>query len=601
MAPRARFDDLTPHGEHAFELDGLVEVVEAHTTDQVAAALQRVEDARRLGLWAGGFVAYEAAPVFDPALTVSARRTDAFADLPLVWFGLFERSEPVTPHRRRNGGTGLYSVSGWSADTSSAQWRAGIETIRARIAAGDTYQVNHTLRLRAAFSGDPFEFYGDLALAQRGAYAAYLDTDRFQIASASPELFFEIGNGEITLRPMKGTHPRGRWAEEDAAMAARLEASGKDQAENLMIVDLLRNDVGRIAEFGTVRAERLLNLERYETLWTLTSEITADVPDTLTLWDVFAALFPSGSVTGAPKASTMRIITELENSPRGVYCGAIGYVEPGTGPLSAHFNVAIRTVVIDAEEGVAEYGVGGGITWDSEPESEYEEARTKARLLVERRPEFALLETLRWDEPGGFVLLERHLDRLEGSAEYFGYPFDRSHLVELLDKAVGDLHGSVRVRLLLGRDGVASVEVDERVLAPFAEMPAGPVARVELGTTQVGAQDVFLYHKTTRRDLYEDQRDEHPYAEDVLMVNTDGELTESTLANVVVRFGDVWWTPRLGCGVLPGTYRAELLDQGVIAERTIRVEELRHADEVALINSVRGWRAVELADGDGER
>ena len=601
MVPSARFDNLSPGQEHAFVLTGFRETIVAHRIDDVGLAIRRVCDARRDGLWAAGFVAYEAAPGFDSGLKVRDRPDgDQLSELPLVWFATFEGRAPVTPFRARRGSAGAYSVSGWAPDADAEQWNRGIAQIHERIGMGDTYQVNHTFRLRAAFSGDPAELYRDLALAQRGSYSAWLNLGRFQIASASPELFFDMSGGRMTVKPMKGTIRRGRWPAEDADLARQLETSVKDQAENLMIVDLLRSDLGRIASFGSVRAERLLTLERYETLWTLTSEITAQVPESVGLFDVFTALFPSGSVTGAPKASTMGIIAELERTPRGVYCGAIGYVAPGDGDIDARFNVAIRTVVVDGDEGIAQYGVGGGITWDSDASNEYEEARTKARLLVERRPEFDLLETLRWDEAEGFLMLGRHLERLGRSAGYFGFAFDRDHVGELLAKSVSSLRGSARVRLLLNREGAAVIEVDERVVAPFAHVPSGPVARVALGAPDVKADDIFLFHKTTRRRLYEAQRDAHPYAEDVLMVNDRGELTESTIANVAVRFGDVWWTPGLGSGALPGIYRAELLDRSEIGERTILRDELVHADEIALINSVRGWRRARIVGEDDE-
>ena len=275
------------------------------------------------------------------------------------------------------------------------------------IASGDTYQVNHTFRLGATFKGDAFEFYRDLALAQRGGYCAFLDTGRHVIASASPERFFRIAGKHITVKPMKGTIRRGRWPAEDAAFAQRLRASAKDQAENIMIVDLMRNDLGRIARFGSVSADRLLELERFLTVWQLTSEISAELRVGVGLRNVFAAVFPSGSVTGAPKRRTMEIISGLESSSRGVYCGAIGYVAPArSGGLEATFNVAIRTAVLDTHNGRVEYGVGGGITWDSDPDSEYREANLKADILRRPRLPDALLETLRWSEDSRFWLLD---------------------------------------------------------------------------------------------------------------------------------------------------------------------------------------------------
>ena len=599
MVPSARFDDLTPGHEHAFELLGHTDTIVARSRDEVVPALRAVAGAASRGLWSAGFVAYEAAPAFDTALEVRhSRPGDPMRDLPLAWFATFERSEPAQPVQPRVALPAGYSVSGWAPDIDAAQWHREIADIRAHIAAGNTSQVNHTFRLRAAFAGDPWELYRDLALAQRGAHAAWLDTGRYQVASASPELFFRIDDERITVRPMKGTMHRGRWSDEDLALAERLLASEKDRAENLMIVDLLRRDLERITPSGSVPTERLLQLEQYETVWTLTSEMSAELAAGADIVDVFRAIFPSGSVTGTPKPATMGIIADLEPSSRGVYCGAVGYVAPSGETPSAAFNVAIRTVVVDIDEGLAEYGVGGGITWHSDAGDEYEEARTKARLLAERRSEFDLVESMRWDPGEGFTLVDRHLGRLEASAAYFGFVFDADHVRELLDKSVSSIEIPMRVRLRCNRYGAVNVEIDERLLDPFAVVPGGFPVRLAMGEPVVDPDDVFLYHSTTRRSFYEVQRDEHPDTTDVLLVNQDGELTESTRANVVIRFDDEWWTPRLASGLLPGVYRAELLATGVIGERAIRRDEVLDADEVALIDSVWGWRRAALAAGD---
>lgn len=600
MVPSARFDDLGQGREHSFELYGHRETIVAHAVEDVVPALQAVVDASRAGRWSAGFVAYEAAPAFDAGLAVRHRRLgEPLPDLPLVWFATFEERRAVAPFQPRARFPAGYTVSGWTPEVDAAAWHDAIARIREYIAAGDTYQVNHTIRLHAAFAGASWDLYRDLALGQRGAFAVWLDTGRYQVASASPELFFHLDGTRITTRPMKGTVARGRWPTEDMELAEWLVASEKDQAENLMIVDLLRNDLGRIGEFGSVRAERLLDLERYETLWTLTSEVSAELGDDVGLVEIFSALFPSGSITGAPKARTMEIIADLERSARGVYCGAIGYVAPEAEGTDTQFNVAIRTVVVDAEEGIAEYGVGGGITWDSDASKEYEEARTKARLLVERRPEFDLFETMRWEPDRGFVLLDGHMSRLAASAGYFGFLFDRDHVIELLEKSVSTLDRAMRIRVGLSRHGAVNVEIDEQLLDPFRETPDGPLVRVAVGPPVMDPDDVFLFHKSTQRLVYEMQREAYPYVEDVLLVNRRGELTESTIANVALRFGDRWHTPHLDSGLLPGVYREALLDAGVLTARAIARDELFDADAVAVINSVRGWRPVRIVPDEG--
>ena len=371
MTPWARFDDLVTGR-------GLVcpppyRVLTAARAEDAPGVLAEVEAATRGGDWAFGYVSYEAAPGFDPALVTAAPGAD---DPPVAWFGLC--GEPVA-------GTPVVDAAapadsrpaGWTPDWSAAEHAAAVRRVREHIAAGDTYQINLTDRLRAPFDGDPARLYAALAGAQRGRYHAYLDLGRHVIAGASPELFLERTGDRIRTRPMKGTAPRGATPAEDLQRARRLRVSEKERAENVMIVDLLRNDLARIAEVGSVAVTELCALERYPTVWQLTSEIGARLRPGTGLPEIFRALFPCGSVTGAPKASSMRIIRELEGGPRGVYCGAVGLVGPG----SARFSVAIRTAVVDRRAGTAVYGAGGGITWGSDPAAEHAELLAKAAVL----------------------------------------------------------------------------------------------------------------------------------------------------------------------------------------------------------------------------
>jgi para-aminobenzoate synthetase/4-amino-4-deoxychorismate lyase len=356
-----------------------------------------------------------------------------------------------------------------------------------------------------------------------------------------------------------------------------------------MIVDLLRNDVGRIARPGSVRVPALFQTERYETVWQMTSTVAARLLPDLSGTGALRALFPCGSVTGAPKARTMEIIRDLEDSPRGVYTGAIGFLAPPDAPgPRACFNVAIRTVVVDEQTRSAEYGVGGGITYDSTARGEYEEVVAKARVLSERRPEFALLETLAHDPESGFPHLDAHLDRLRSSARYFGFTYDEGTVRDALDKAVVDVDGAARVRCVIGRDGSAAVEA--AVLLPGPETPV----RVAIDESTVDPGDPFLYHKTTMRRRYTDAAARHPAADDVLLVNLRGEVTESTIANVAVLLDGRWWTPALASGLLPGTARAAALASGRLAERAISVADARRAASIALLSSVRGWRPATI-------
>ena len=583
----ARFDDLTPGGA-SFRLRDPVGVLEATRPDEVAGAIGAAEAAAARGLWVAGFVTYEAARALDASLTARTRESgDALSTLPLAWFGMFERREETALPEPRDAAPG---AGAWRPSITRERYDASIATIREHIAAGDTYQVNFTMRLRSTLTGDPRGLYRDLCFAQRGAHAGYVDTGRHRILSASPELFFRLDGRRITTRPMKGTAPRGRWPEEDAAHAAMLVASDKDRAENAMIVDLLRNDLGRVAIPGSVRWDRVFEAERYETVWQLTSTVTAELASGTGLVDVFRALFPSGSVTGAPKVRSMQIIAELEDSPRGVYCGAVGWLAPqGAGAPDASFNVAIRTVAVDAGTGLAEYGVGGGITWDSSAAGEFDETVAKARVLTSRRPSFELLETLLHDPEDGYRRLDEHLERLRSSSEYFGFVFDE-HAVRgaLTEAAASSLAKPVRVRLTLARSGA--------IAWGTLPMPASANdhVRVALDDVPVDPADVLLFHKTTLRARYEEARARQPDADDVLLVNTRGEVTESTIANLAVRIDGRWWTPPLDCGLLAGTERAALLAEGTLAERVITPEEVRAAEEIALVNSARPWRTATL-------
>jgi para-aminobenzoate synthetase/4-amino-4-deoxychorismate lyase len=559
-----------------------VELIVARTLDEVRPALHAVQRAVDAGYYAGGYLAYESAPAFDPAL-----RVQPGGDLPLLWFGIFREPCAATPEPE----DAAFQLSPWQPNVSQAAYRRKIAAIREAIANGETYQTNYTLRLRAAFSGDDWAFYRRLRAAQRADYCAYLNLGRFRVLSASPELFFHWRDSEIVARPMKGTAKRGRWLAEDQAWAAWLAASEKNRAENLMIVDLLRNDLGRVAAVGSVHVPQLFAIELYPTLFQMTSTVAATARPGTTLDDIFAALFPCGSITGAPKASTMNLIARLEDSPRGVYCGAIGLVTP---QREAIFNVAIRTVVIDTESGAAEYGVGGGITWDSTPEDEYAEALTKAALLSEPAPSFALLETLRLEQ-GTYTLLERHLDRLAESARYFDIPLALPAVrAALTEHRAQWAQGSHRVRLLVALDGAITVES-----TPLTEQPNAPLP-ITLATTPIARHDRWLFHKTTRREIYEQRRQEQPAVFDVLLWNEQGELTEFTIGNLVIELDGVRWTPPRESGLLAGTFRAELLEQVVIHERVLTRADLMQAARIWLINSVREWVPVDLVHAHTE-
>jgi len=587
----ARFDDLTGNSP-SFRLAEPVGVLEATRPDEVRGLLEAAEGAAARGLWVAGYVAYEAAPGLDPALAVRTRAAgDPFERLPLAWFAMFERREDTAlPVPQADPEPA--AADAWRPSVDRETYDRAIGRIRDEIAAGETYQVNYTLRLRSQVAGDERGLYRDLCFAQRGAYAGYLNLGRYRVLSASPELFFRLDEGVLTTRPMKGTAPRGRWPEEDVAVAERLRGSVKDRAENAMIVDLLRNDLGRVAEPGSVTWSDVFDLERYETVWQLTSTVTARVRTGAGLADLFGALFPSGSVTGAPKVRTMQLIAELEDSPRGVYCGAVGYLAPpGSGHPAARFNVPIRTVIVDAETHAAEYGVGGGITWDSRAAGEYDETVAKARVLVDRRPAFELYETILHEPETGFRHLDRHLERLRASCDYFGFTYEGAAIAEAAEReATRFPDRAARIRVVVDRRG--------RVTSGGLPLPE-PIEPVKVALDEaerVDPSDPMVFHKTTRRRRFEEAKARHPDADDVLLTNTRGEITETTIANVAVKLGGRWWTPPLDAGLLPGVGRELSLEEGRAQERPITVAELTEAEEVALVSDSRGWRRVRLVD-----
>jgi para-aminobenzoate synthetase/4-amino-4-deoxychorismate lyase len=573
-------------------------VIVAHDVSEVAAALRAVEEGTRQGLYAAGYIAYEAAPAFDDALVTQA----SGAEQPLVWFGLFRGPQPAPPSAAPpSAATADASATTstswtWQPDITPAQYRAGIDAVKEAIARGDTYQVNYTFRLRAHIDdeGGALDLdarYLQLANAQRAPYSAHLNLGRWRVLSLSPELFFRIRGGRITTKPMKGTAPRGRWCEEDEERAAWLAASEKNRAENVMIVDLARNDVGRIAEVGSVRAVSLFEVERYPSVFQLVSTVEGTLRERTTLADVFGALFPAGSITGAPKSSSMRLIASIERAPRGVYCGAIGFVTPSGDAI---FSVAIRTAAIDTHTGRTEFGVGGGVTWDSTTDAEYAEALSKA-VCLSPVPAFDLLETMKLED-GVIVRRERHVERMRQSAAYFDMPFDAARIDAVLDTLRASLEGEGphRVRLLLSPLGVPRVQS-----TPLAPSSADGVTMrtplpVVLAKTPVSSQDVFLFHKTTNRAVYKAHARAHPDAFDVLLWNEACEVTEFTIGNVIAEIDGERYTPPRRCGLLGGTLRAELLEQGAIRERVITLDALSSATRLWLINSVRGSIEVRL-------
>jgi para-aminobenzoate synthetase / 4-amino-4-deoxychorismate lyase len=561
----------------------------AEKLEDVLPALREVEWLIQANNWyAAGFLSYEAAPAFDPVLesrasTIllnedSSPRSARINEFPYLWFGLYPKPRIVALPKPEE----PKEILDWQPTSRREVYDSAIAKIKQHIAAGRTYQVNYTMRLRADFTSNPWEFFLHLAQNQN-RHGAYIDTGRHVICSASPELFFHLDSNTIICHPMKGTAPRGRTTAEDQEQSEWLKHSVKNRAENVMIVDMVRNDLGRIAKIGSVSVPQLCETERYPTVWQMTSTVRAETAASLT--DIFAALFPCASITGAPKVSTMKIIADLERTPRKIYTGSIGHMTP---QRQAKFNVAIRTVLIDRERQNAEYGVGGGIVWDSTSTDEYTEALLKAQVLTQRQS-FSLLETILWMPKEGFSLREKHVARMLDSASYFDIPLTKESLEEYLNQLSSGFRMPQRIRVLLGQNGELNSES-----SPLVAFVNKQPLQVSLATEPIDSSNVFLFHKTTQRDVYNAARKGRKDVDDVLLYNEKGELTEFTIGNLVVELEGQLLTPPISCGVLAGTFRAYLLETGQVVERTILVERLDHCTKTYRVNSIRGWQCVEV-------
>ncbi|KAI95717.1 aminobenzoate synthetase [Rhodomicrobium udaipurense JA643] len=544
----------------------------AERVEEVMPVIREAEAQAQQGRWAVGFVAYEAATAFDTALRTLAPDPG----FPLAAFAVFDAPTPPCE------APSAFACGGWNADMTRAAYGEKIAHIRDGIAEGAHYQVNLTMRLASRFEGDPRGLFQALRRAQPHAYALYLDFGDvsglgWQIASVSPELFFawEPRTRALLARPMKGT------ARADAPPEALL-ASPKERAENLMIVDLLRNDIARVAVEGTVCVPKLFSIETLSTVQQMTSTVTGTVRPKTALAGIFAALFPCGSVTGAPKIAAMKSIAALETGPRGPYCGALGIIEPGG---AATFSVGIRTVAI--ANGTAVCGVGSGVTWDSNAADEYEECIMKRRFLLRASAPFELLETMRIED-GAVVILHRHMARLARAAEHFGFPFDEAEVRRAIAEACADrATGAHRLRLLLSREGVLTLET-----GPVPHTPADPVVR--FAQSPVSSDDEFLRHKTTNRAVYEAHAPKNTAIFDTLLFNERGEITEFTRGNVAIMCNGKLVMPPETCGLLPGTLRAELLARGDVAEKLLTRKDIVEASKLVFLNTLRGMISVRL-------
>lgn len=552
-----------------------IQVIQTSNLSEVKQCLQQIEIAIQSGYYVAGYLSYEVTYAF-----LHRQMTPKASNLPLLWFGVFKAPDKEMTSISTEQ---PYHVGKWKVMQTKQEYEQAFAHIMKKIQDGDIDQVNYTVPFKAHFSGNTYRYYERLKTAQNARYSAYLQLGNMDILSASPELFFQVDGNDITVKPMKGTIHRGKSYDEDMAHRAWLQSSKKNQLENKLIIDLMKEELHPITNPASIHIPALYEVEQYPTVYQMTSTIKGQLQSTITFQDMIERLFPCGSISGVPKKETIALIHELEPFARDVYCGAIGYMTPNR---EAIFNVPIRTVTIDHEKEQATYGAGGAITANSSVEEEYEEMLTKTKVLTLEEPTFELLETIGLLD-GKLIVLEEHLIRLKRSAAYFQYNVEIDNVrKKLLQVAEQYNEEAWRVRLTVAKRGNIDI-----VCQPMQHMKQ---ARVALAKKPIDRENHFHYHKTTNRVIYDQHKVEDPHIFDVLLWNERNELTEFTIGNLVVELDGMLYTPPIHSGVLPGTFRESLLKSGKIQEKVMHTSELVNATRIWLINSVRQWVDVHF-------
>lgn len=568
--------DFKQLGQRLIFTDPIKELKTRHL-DQVEELLTEIEGWQEKGYYAVGYVSYEAAPAFEEKFQVHPAPLQKEY---LLYFTIHDKAEqdsiPLTYEE-------VEMPAAWQSLTSEQEYEKAIETIHHHIRQGDTYQVNYTVQLSAELNPeDSLAIYNRLVVEQNAAYNAYVEHDETAILSISPELFFEEHRGQLTTRPMKGTTNRGLTLEQDREQSAWLAQDAKNRAENMMIVDLLRNDMNRISQTGSERAEHLCSVEQYSTVWQMTSTIKSLLHEGIGLAELFKALFPCGSITGAPKISTMAIIKATEKAARGVYCGTVGICLPDQRRI---FNVAIRTIQLEGRKAI--YGVGGGITWDSTWKSEYIETQQKSAVLYRKNPRFDLISTGKVTN-GKLTLQDQHLQRLTEAASYFAYPFDQDKLNQELEETCAQLDKGqdYRLRIALKKDGSIGLET-----APLPPLTA-TFRKAKLVEQTANLAQPFTYFKTSHRPHLTLEQQEQIY------YNAQGQLLETSIGNLLLELDGKLYTPPAELGLLKGIYRQQLLDKGQATEKVLTLADLDHAEKIYACNAVRGLYELEIDKGE---
>jgi para-aminobenzoate synthetase/4-amino-4-deoxychorismate lyase len=577
----SRTDDLNTH--HYLFHDP-IEVLHVHSLHDIPPLFQAVESHLAKNNWVAGYMGYECGAHFERYTADPVKGSL----LPLAIFCVYESATAV------DGGilnsedrTDEIAVTEPRLSITEERYRSSVERIKEFIAAGDTYQVNYTDRIEFKYGRDEVDLYCMLRERQKVPFSAFFNLGGTQILSYSPELFFRRRHDRIITKPMKGTCKRGRTLDEDRHLSAWLQQDEKNRSENLMIVDLLRNDLGRICTPGSITVSEMYEVEKLSTVLQMTSTVSGKLNDTAGYYEIFRALFPCGSVTGAPKIRTMQIIHELEEHPRDVYCGAIGFFSPLNESV---FSVAIRTPIV--KEGIGVMGVGSGIVFDSDPRKEYDETLLKARFLTRPSTRFELLETILWDN--GYTFLDEHLRRMRESSEFFSLVFTKENILDALHSAESSFRSGTRYRIRLLSDAQGATHIEYTILDEDPER-----AVIKIAPEQVDSSDPLYFHKTTHRPLYDrySRKAREENIADYIFLNERSEITEGSISNIFTEKEGMLFTPPIHSGILNGIFRRHILTTNKNAiEKIITEHDLRHADSVYICNSVRGMRNVTLSE-----
>jgi para-aminobenzoate synthetase / 4-amino-4-deoxychorismate lyase len=585
----AHFDD---YNRYSYLFKNPLKIISCYNLYDVKPALKRLDKILCKGFFAAGFISYEAGFAFEAVL-----ENRKHYDFPLLWFGIFE-NPTIFDHRRmefeKNNMSDNYSIYSIKQDILKKDYIDSIEKIKSHIEKGHTYQVNRTFKLNFSFRGNPENIFLALRQSQKVSYSAFIRFAPYHILSFSPELFFRKEKANLQTKPMKGTMERGRFFQEDIKNAATLYNCQKNRSENIMILDLLRNDLGKIAQTGSVATKKIFEVEKYKSLFQMTSTAEAITNRSASLYGLLKAMFPSGSVTGAPKIRTMQIINDIEKLPRKIYTGSIGFITPNKDCV---FNVAIRTLLLDSNTKKGEMGIGSGIVYDSNPKKEYQECMLKSKFLTDKYENFKLIETILWKPVQGYELINLHMQRLSESAAYFNYKYDADFIIESLKNATKNFNKEkrYRVRILLNEDG--SLDIKHSMIY---QASAGRV--IAISSAKTNSADKWLYHKTTNRHLYNSEY--YRYKKlgffDVLFKNEKGQITEGAISNIFIKKDNAYYTPPIECGVLNGVYRRYLIQHKRlnVVEKVLYKQDLINADGIIMTNAIRGMIEVKVCENN---